>query len=39
VLTLMRFNHTAAGMAARALSHIGRLRNRIGNGRALEKRS
>ncbi|MBW4052298.1 MAG: GNAT family N-acetyltransferase [Proteobacteria bacterium] len=29
VLTLMRFNHTAPGLAARALSHVGRLRNRI----------
>jgi hypothetical protein len=29
VLTLMRFNHTPAGLAARALSHVGRLRNRI----------
>jgi CelD/BcsL family acetyltransferase involved in cellulose biosynthesis len=31
VLTLMRFNHTAAGLAARALSHAGRLRNRLKN--------
>jgi CelD/BcsL family acetyltransferase involved in cellulose biosynthesis len=39
LLTLMRFNHTAAGLAARALSHAGRLRNRIRNGLALEKPS
>lgn len=29
VLTLMRFNHTAAGLAARALSQVGRLRDRM----------
>jgi CelD/BcsL family acetyltransferase involved in cellulose biosynthesis len=39
VLTLMRFNHTAAGLTARALSHVGRLRNRIRNGLPPEKRS
>ncbi len=31
VLTLMRFNHTAAGLTARALSHVGRLRDRMRN--------